>query len=256
MGLVRIIAILRAVAAGGAFIASAAPASAADATLAVAANFKAAMTRLEPAFEAQSGHDLAVAYGATGKFYAQIVNGAPFDALLAADAERPARLETSGDAVAGSRFTYAIGRLVLWSPDPDRIGADGEAVLRAGEFRRLAIANPALAPYGAAASDVIAALGVEAGLQDRIVMGENVGQAFALVASGGAELGFVALSQVKAAGQGSWWAPPSSLHAPIRQDAVLLAHGEGNDAARAFLAFLVSDQARAIIADAGYEFAP
>src|SRR5690606_26755125 len=154
-----------------------------EALVAVAANFKDVMEHLEERFERQSGHELTVSIGSTGQFYSQIVQGAPFDVFLAADQERPARLERENRAVAGSRFTYAIGRLTLWSPDPERIAGDGAAVLERGDFRRLALANPDLAPYGAAAIEVLQALGLEQRLRPKIIMAENIGQAFSLVAT-------------------------------------------------------------------------
>ena len=228
------------------------PAAAGEALIAVAANFAAPMQALEAAFEAESGHALTVSAGSTGKLYAQIANGAPFDILLAADTERPERLEAEGRAVAGSRFTYAAGRLALWSADPVLIGEDGAAVLRAAAFRRLAIANPDLAPYGAAAMEVLSGLGLAETLRSRIVMGENIGQAFAIAASGNAELGFVALSQVAEDEKGSRWIPPAASYAPIRQDAALLSRAAENEAALAFLEYLKSDEARAIMEKYGY----
>lgn len=230
-------------------------AAAEDALVAVAANFAEPMAALETAFETASGHTLTVTTGSTGKIYAQIANGAPFDVFLAADAERPLLLEEAGFAVAGSRFTYAIGRIVLWSPDPALIAGDGAQILRTGTFRHIAIASPDLAPYGAAAISVMEALGVIDTVRTRIVTGENIGQAFAMVASGAAELGFVAASQVDGpagARAGSRWTPPESLYAPILQDAVLTARAQDNAAARAFLEYLKSKEARALIAAHGY----
>jgi molybdate transport system substrate-binding protein len=226
-----------------------------QALVAVAANFAEVMERLEPEFERSSGHRLTVTTGSTGKLYAQIVNGAPFDVLLAADTVRPQRLEREGHAVPGTRFTYAVGRLTLWSPDPARIGPDGARTLRAGQFRRLAMANPDLAPYGAAARATLRALDLDAALQERIVMGENVGQAHALVATGNAELGLVALSYVLSPrndAPGSRWDVPGHLHQPIRQDAVLLLRAEENSAARDFLAYLRRPEVRAVIREFGY----
>lgn len=231
------------------------PATGAEAVIAVAANFSEVAERLAKDFERESGHRLTFVAGSTGKLYAQIVNGAPFDAFLAADQESPARLEKDGLAAAGSRFTYATGRLTLWSSEPGRIGRDGAATLRQGTFRRLAIANPALAPYGAAAQQTLEGLGLWKRFKDRIVMGETIGQAHALVASGNAELGFVALSSVLSPRneiRGSRWDVPSDLHAPIRQDAVLLARSARNPAARSFLGFLRSAKARAVMAAYGY----
>jgi molybdate transport system substrate-binding protein len=231
------------------------PAFAEEALVAVAANFAEVMERLEVEFERASGHDLTVAIGSTGKLYAQITHGAPFDVLLAADRERPERLESEGLAVAGSRFTYAVGRLTLWSPEAGRVGADGEATLRAGAFRSLALANPDLAPYGAAARETLRRLGLWETLAGKIVTGENIGQAHAMVASGNAELGFVALSSVLSPRNrqpGSRWDVPADLHAPIRQDAVLLTRAAGNPAARAFLSFLHSEPVLALLESYGY----
>jgi len=236
----------------------AAMARAGEVAVAVAANFGAPMQRLAAAFEAQTGHTVRISVGATGKFYAQIRNGAPFDVLLSADDETPARLEADAAAVPGSRFTYAIGRLVLWSAQPGFVDAQG-AVLAQGRFRHLAVANPKTAPYGAAAVEVLTRLGLIDALRPRFVQAENIAQAHQFVASGNAELGFVALSQVwrdGAPGSGSAWIVPAGLHAPIRQDAVLLRRGADNPAARALLAYLRSDaQARALIRANGYELA-
>lgn len=216
--------------------------------VAVASNFAEAARRLATAFEAESGHRVTLVIGATGKLYAQIHHGAPFDAYLAADRRRPERLEREGLARPGSRFTYALGELVLWSPRPGYVDPEGR-VLEAGEFRHLAIANPRLAPYGRAAREVLEALGLWQRLQGRMVRGENIGQAFQFVRSGNAELGFVARSQLGGAEAGSRWPVPSDLHAPIVQQAVLL---KEKPAARAFLAFLRGRRGRAIITDQGY----
>ena len=235
------------------------PALADEALVAVAANFADAMSRLKERFEAGTPHTLRISTGSTGKLYAQIVSGAPFDVLLAADQVRPERLETEGLTVPGSRFTYATGTIALWSKDPDRIGVDGAAVLRRGDFRRLAIANPKLAPYGAAARQALEALGVWETLRDRIVMGENIGQTHAMVATGNAELGLVALSQLERPGQssgGSRWIVPDSLYDPIRQDAVLLSRAADNPAARALLDFLRRDDVRTAIRSMGYGTVP
>lgn len=223
--------------------------------VAVAANFAEVMERLEADFERESPHGLNVTVGSTGKLYAQIVNGAPFDVLLSADQRRPEVLEERGLAVRGSRFTYATGKLTLWSRDPDQVGTDGAATLRAGEFRRLAMANPDLAPYGVAARETLEGLGLNDALSDRIVMGENVGQAHALVATGNAELGLVALAHVKSPRndtRGSRWDVPEHLHEPIRQDAVLLMRAEDNSAARDLLAYLRRPEVQALIRDHGY----
>jgi molybdate transport system substrate-binding protein len=231
------------------------PAHADEALVAVAANFAEVVEKLEAMFEASSGHTLTTTTGSTGKLYAQITKGAPFDVLLAADQARPAKLEAGGFAVAGSRFTYAVGRLSLWSPDPERIGADGLATLRAADFDHLAIANPDLAPYGRAARQMLTSFALWDALAPRIVMGENVGQTFSMVATGNAELGLVAKSYaISARNQqpGSRWDVPADAHDPIRQDAVLLQADADNAAAAAFLAFLHSDEARAAIESFGY----
>ena len=226
-----------------------------DALVAVATNFSEVMERLESDFEQAGDHTLTVTTGSTGKLYAQIRHGAPFDMLLAADQHRPKLLEAESHAVAGSRFTYAVGRLTLWSPDAEHVSVDGSATLRAGSFRKLAMANPDLAPYGAAARETLTALGLLDALQPRMVMGENIGQAHALVATGNADLGFVALSYVLSPRNkppGSRWDVPEYLYTPIRQDAVLLKRGAGNAAARAFVEFLKTDEARAVIENFGY----
>lgn len=223
--------------------------------VAVAANFTAPMQQIAAGFEKETGHKAALSFGATGKFYAQIVNGAPFDVLLAADDETPARLEKEGHAVAGSRFTYAIGKLVLWSANPDLVDAKGN-VLKTGSFKHIALANPKTAPYGAAAVEAMTRLGVLARLEPLFVQGENISQTLQFISTGAAELGFVALSQVfkegKATG-GSMWAVPASLYQPILQDAVLLAKGKDKAAAAALLSYLKGENARAIIRSYGYE---
>lgn len=224
-----------------------------QATLAVAANFAGVVKQLAPAFERESGHRLQISVGSTGKFYAQIANGAPFDALLSADEDTPRRLEQENLAVPGTRFTYAVGKLALWSPRAGFIDDRGE-VLRRAPFKRLAIANPRLAPYGAAARRTMERLGVWATLQHKVVQGENIAQTFQFVSSGNAELGFVALSQLREQPRGgSHWVVPSSLHDPLRQDAVLLRPGAENAAARAFLAFLRENASRDAIRAFGYE---
>ncbi|MDP2823930.1 MAG: molybdate ABC transporter substrate-binding protein [Sulfuritalea sp.] len=223
--------------------------------VAVAANFTAPAKRIAAAFERDTGHKAQLAFGGTGKFYAQIRNGAPFAVLLAADDETPAKLEREGAAVAGSRFTYATGRLVLWSTRPGYVDDKGE-VLRKGDFRHLAIANPKLAPYGAAAVEVMTALKLLDAVQPKFVQGENIAQAHQFVATGNAELGFVALSQLMQDGKldaGSAWIVPATLHQPIKQGAVLLDRGRGKPAAEAWLSFLKSDKAKAIIRSFGYE---
>jgi len=236
-------------------VAFAAPAARAEqATVAVAANFAEPLETLQGLFEERTGHIITVVSGSTGKLYAQIAHGAPYDLLLAADAERPARLAEEGLGVAASRFTYAIGRLALWSPDPARVTDDLETVLRR-PFRHLAIANPALAPYGAAARETLAALGLWQALEPKLVRGENVAQAFQMVATGNAELGLVALAYVRSPrnpAPGSHRAVPPHLHAPIRQDAILLARAADNAAAHAFMDFLRSPEAAAVIERFGY----
>ncbi len=232
------------------------PALAEQAQIAVAANFMAPMQQMLPAFEATTGHKLQLSSGSTGKFYAQIKNGAPFDVLLAADDETPIKLEQEGAAVAGSRFSYAIGKLVLWSASVDGVDAKGE-VLRQGKFSHLAIANPKLAPYGRAAQESLQALGLWDGLQGKLVMGENIAQTQQFVASGNAQLGLLALSQVWRDGRltsGSAWPVPEKLHAPIRQDAVLLMKGKDNPAAQALLSYLRSDAAKTVLRSYGYSY--
>jgi molybdate transport system substrate-binding protein len=230
---------------------------AAEVQVAVAANFAGAMKALAADFEKATGHKAVLASGATGKFYAQIRSGAPFDVFLAADDETPARLDKEGAAVPGSRFTYATGKLVLWSAKPDLVDARGE-VLQNGRFAHIALAAPKLAPYGAAAVETMTRLGVLARLAPKFVQGESIGQTFGFVSSGNAELGFVALSQVWEKGKlksGSAWIVPAELHAPLRQDAVLLVRGKDNAAAVALMAFLKSDTAKAVIRSFGYETA-
>jgi len=227
---------------------------AAEVSVAVAANFTAPMQKIAALFEQDTGHKAVLAFGSTGRFYAQIRNGAPFQVLLAADDETPARLEREGAGVAGSRFAYAVGRLVLWSRQPGLVDARGE-VLKSGRFDKLALADPKLAPYGAAAIETMAALGVLDALRPRFVQGENIAQTYQFVASENAQLGFVALSQVFADGRitsGSAWIVPPELHTPIRQDAILLDKGRDNPAAVALMQYLRSDKARAIIRSHGY----
>ncbi|MBK9218733.1 MAG: molybdate ABC transporter substrate-binding protein [Uliginosibacterium sp.] len=223
--------------------------------VAVAANFTAPMQKIAVEFEKDTGHKALVSTGATGAFYAQIKNGAPFEIFLSADDETPAKLEAEGAGVKGSRFTYAIGRLVLWSAKPGFVDTKGE-VLKKGDFNKLALANPKTAPYGSAALEVMKKLGVQEALQPKIVQGENISQTFQFVSTGNAEVGFVALSQVWQDGvlkSGSAWIVPADLYAPIRQDAILLAKGEGKPAAEALLKYLKGDKAKAVIKSYGYE---
>lgn len=229
---------------------------AADANVAVAANFTGPMEKIAPEFEKATGHKLVVAYGTVGKFYAQVKNGAPFDVLVSADDETPIRLEKDGLAIPESRFTYAIGKLVLWSAKPGIVDDKGE-VLKRGDFLHLAVANPKLAVYGAAAVDAMKKLGVYERLEPRFVLGENISQAYQFAATGNAELGFIALSQIYKDGHytaGSHWMVPPSLYPQIRQDAVLLTRGKGNPAAEALLTYLKSDAAKKVIRTHGYEF--
>jgi molybdate transport system substrate-binding protein len=222
--------------------------------VAVAANFAAPMARIAESFRAATGHVVKVSSGATGKFHSQIVAGAPFELLLAADDATPRRLVDEGHALGSSRFTYATGRLVLWSATPGFVDVQG-AVLASGRFAHLAIANPKVAPYGRAAMEVLGARGLADALAPKLVTGESVAQAFQFVATGNAELGFVALSQVQVPGKastGSAWVVPAAMHAPILQDAVLLKRGESNPAAVALLAYLKSAPARELIGAFGY----
>jgi molybdate transport system substrate-binding protein len=227
---------------------------AAEVQVAVAANFAAPLAQIAPAFTAATGHTLKVSAGATGKFFSQIVAGAPFEVLLAADAETPARLVTLGHAVAGTTFTYAIGKLALWSAQPGLVDKDG-AVLATGRFAHLAVANPKTAPYGLAALQVLKARGLTQALAPRIVTAESVAQAYQFVFTGNAELGFVALSQLLVPGKpagGSYWLVPAGLHDEIRQDAVLLKAGAANPAATALLDWLKSEPTRAVMKVYGY----
>lgn len=218
--------------------------------VAVATNFVTTCKKIGEAFTAATQHDVVISDGSSGKLAAQIANGAPFEVFLSADVERPAKLEAEKHAVMGTRFVYAIGKLALWSARPDFV--TGEATVRGDDFRHLAIANPELAPYGAAARDVLQHLQLWDVLQPKLVRGEDIGQAFHFVSTGNAELGFVALSQIAGNQDGSRWLVPQALYAPIEQQAALLRPGRDDPAARAFLAFLKSDAARALIEAAGY----
>jgi molybdate transport system substrate-binding protein len=229
-------------------------AQAGEVTVAVAANFTAPMQKIAQAFEQDTGHKAQLAFGATGKFYAQIKNGAPFAVLLAADDETPARLEKEGFAVAGTRLTYATGRLALWSKSPNLVDDKGE-VLRSNRFNKLAIADSKLAPYGVAAMEVIQHLGVQANVVPKLVQGESIGQTYQFVSTENAQLGFVALSQISIDGrinQGSAWVVPQTMHTPLKQDAVLLNAGKDNAAAVALLKYLQADKAIAIVRSYGY----
>ncbi len=219
--------------------------------IAVASNFTHTIKVLGRRFEENSGHKVTFSFGSTGKHYAQIKHGAPFHALFAADVKRPQLLDKEGIALPGSRFTYAIGKIVLWSPKNGVVDAQGK-VLQQGTFRHLAIASPKLAPYGRAARQVLLELGIWDTLQGRMVRGENIGQTFQFVKSGNAELGFIALSQIKHPArviEGSLWEVPQSLYSPIEQQVVLLRE---SDAARAFLTFVKSDESLEIMRGFGY----
>lgn len=224
-----------------------------EVSVAVAANFTAPMKTIAADFEKETGHKLVASYGATGKFYAQIKNGAPFEVLLSADDETPARLIKESAAVAGSAFTYAVGKLVLWSPKPAIVDGAGEVLKKAG-FDHIALANPKTAPYGAAAIDTMKALGVLGTLEPKFVVGENITQTYQFVSTGNALLGFVALSQVLVDGKiaGSYWLVPGKMYAPILQDAVLLNKGQSKPAAEALLKYLKTDKAKAVIKTFGY----
>ncbi|WP_417066829.1 molybdate ABC transporter substrate-binding protein [Niveibacterium terrae] len=229
-----------------------AEASAAEVHVAVAANFAGPIEKIAAAFERDTGHKLSVAVGSTGKFYAQIHAGAPFEVLLAADDETPKKLVGEGIAIAASEFTYARGTLVLWSAKPGLIDAHG-AVLKNGTYAHLAICNPKLAPYGLAAVETMKALGLYESLKPKLVEAENIAQTYQFTATGNAELGFVALSQVIPLGSKThYWVVPENLHTPIQQDAVLLKKGEANPAAAAFLKYLRGEAARAVILSYGY----
>lgn len=226
--------------------------SAAEIQVAVASNFAITMKSVAAKFEANTGHSVVLISGSSGKHFAQINNGAPYDVFFSADQLRPELLEKNGTAVGGSRFTYALGKLVLWSAMPQYVDSDG-TVLKNGDFRYLAIANPKLAPYGVAAREVLQARGLWQKLSKRMVRGENISQVLQFVASGNAELGFVAASQVQRIGRplaGSFWQVPQTLYTPIEQQAVELRVSE---ATRAFMSYIKSAEASQIIRDHGYD---
>ena len=236
-----------------------ATAKAEEVTVAVAANFTAPMQKIAQAFEQDTGHKALLAFGATGKFYAQIKNGAPFAVLLSADDETPARLEKEGVAIAGTRFTYAIGRLALWSKNPLLVDDKGQVLLSnttdKNSFKKLAIADPKLAPYGAAAMEVLDRMGALAKVRPKLVQADSIGQALQFVMTENAELGFVALSQISIDGritQGSAWVVPQNLYTPLKQEAVLLPLGKNNAAALALMKYMRTDRAQAIIRAYGY----
>ena len=231
------------------------PVQAAEVNVAVAANFTAPMKRIVDEFEKDTGHKVVMSFSSTGRFYAQIKQGAPFDVFLSADDDTPARLEKEGAAVAGSRFTYATGRLVLWSAKPGLVDEKAAVLLR-NDFKYLAIAAPKLAPYGAAAVETLTKIGMLPQLQTKLVTGESIGQTFSMISSGNADLGFVAMSQVFEDGKlknGSVWVVPGHLHSPLKQDAVVLVRGRNNPAALQLMTFMKSGQARAIMNSYGYE---
>lgn len=228
---------------------------AAEVQVAVASNFTAPIQAIAADFEKDTGHKLITAYGATGQFYTQIKNGAPFEVFLAADDTTPARLESEGDTVKGSRFTYAIGTLALWSAKAGYVDSQGQ-VLKHNDFQHLSIANPKAAPYGLAATQVLDKLGLTAQVKSKLVEGQNITQAYQFVSTGNAELGFVALSQVYKDGKvtgGSAWIVPAELHDPIKQDAVILNKGRDNPAAVALVDYLKGPKAAAIIQAYGYQ---
>jgi molybdate transport system substrate-binding protein len=226
--------------------------------VAVAANFTAPMKVIAAQFEKETGHTVAMTFGATGKFYAQIKSGAPFDVFLSADDETPVRLEKEGLAVAGTRFTYATGRLALWSARANFVDAKGE-VLKTGTFANIALASPKLAPYGAAAVEALKNLGLLTTLEPKFVQGESIGQTYSFVSTGNAVLGFVALSQVFEDGKiksGSGWVVPAHLHTALHQDVVLLTKGKTSAGATAFMSYLKADKTKAVIRFYGYEVGP
>ncbi len=230
-------------------------ASAGSLNVAVASNFTAPMQEIAQAFEKKTGHSLALSFGSTGKFYAQIRQAAPFDVLFAADDVTPARIGKEGLGVEASRLTYAIGTLVLWSTQPG-LADDGPAVLASDRFTRLAIAQPELAPYGAAARQALEHLGLFAKLKPRLVMGSNISQTYQFVATRNAQLGFVAMSQVYSEGrlrQGSAWIVPAAFHQPIRQDAIILTAGQTNPIAVELMEFMQSARVRQILESYGYQ---
>lgn len=235
-----------------------APASWAATTLvAVAANFTKPMTEIAAEFEKATGHTAKLSFGSSGKFVSQMQNGAPFEVFLSADESGPLKLEQSGFTVTGSRFIYALGKLVLWSATPGLVDDQGK-VLGSGSFKHLALADPKLAPYGVAALDVLKNLGLSEKLQPLFVLGENIAQTQQFVSTGNAELGFIALSQVIDNGKissGSGWIVPADSYSPIKQSAVLLVLGAENPAAKALIEYLKSAPALAIIEKYGYDLA-
>ena len=233
-----------------------------SAFVAVAANFTKPMNELKKAFENTTGHNLKVSYGSTGKLYAQIRNGAPYQVFLSADNVRTQNIISDGLGVADSAFTYAIGRLVLWSKHPDKVDKDGKVLTT--QFNKLALANPKTAPYGAAAVAVVRSLDLTQNLKSKFIQGENISQVFQFVSTGNADLGFIAFSQLKAIGssnqssisKGSYWLVPEKFHPAIKQEAVMLKKGLNQPAAQAFYHYLKSEEAREIIQSYGYNTSP
>jgi len=238
----------------GFFLCSLISSQAAEVTVAVASNFTGPMRKIAQNFEAETGHKVRLSLGSTGGFYAQIKNGGPFQVFLSADSETPIKLEKEGLGLPGSRFTYAIGKLVLWSRQPELVDQQG-SILKVGKFQKLAIANPKLAPYGSAAIETLHNLGLLNELRPKFVQGENINQTFQFVETENAQIGFVAMSQILEQGKlvrGSAWVVPAHLYTPIQQDAILLSSGQGNPAALALMAYLKSPKAKSIMIDHGY----
>ncbi len=236
------------------FLASMVSVQAAQVLVAVASNFTAPMQKIAQLFEIETGHKVLLSFGSTGSFYAQIKHGGPFQLFLAADHQTPALLEKEGLGVAGTRWTYAVGQLVLWSKQSGMVDGKGD-ILQSGKFQKIALAHPKLAPYGAAAVEVMRKLGVLQQLQPKWVLGENIAQTYQFIHTENAQLGFVALSQIYTEGKltpGSTWVVPGHLYSPIQQDGILLNAGQNEPAALALLAFLKSDQAKALIKSYGY----
>lgn len=229
-----------------------APAAAATVQIAVASNFMEPAKEIATTFTAKTGHRTNLSFGPSGQIYVQITHGAPFEVFLSADKERPQQAENNRFSVKGTRFTYAVGRLVLYSTRPGFVDATGKVLAR-GDFEHLAVADPAIAPYGLAAVQSLRKLGLYDRLKPKTVQGSSIAQTFQFVQTGAAEIGFVALSQVINRPDGSRWIVPATLHSPIDQQAVLLKTGANNPAAKAFMTFLKSPTARAIIRRYGYE---
>ncbi|MEH6475536.1 MAG: molybdate ABC transporter substrate-binding protein [Sneathiella sp.] len=221
--------------------------------VAMASNFTSAGKEIASAFEKKTGHRALLSFGSTGKLYIQITNGAPFEVFLSADTQTAKKIEAVGLSIPGTRFTYALGKIALYSSDPDLIENNAEVLSNPAAFSRLAIANPKTAPYGRAAVETLMKLGIYADVKDKIVKGSNIAQAFQFVFTGNAQMGFAALSQVKNISEGSNWIVPSHFYTPIKQDAILLRRGETNPIASAFFKFLKSEKARRIIEKYGYD---